>query len=76
MSGARGIIYSMSDAFMTARGTIFRSTSSIISSTKSFTERPVPILAPITTRVAILIAAFSGAIHHGMRRHQYSRSPS
>jgi len=39
---------------------------------KSFTERPVSILAPITTRVAILIAAFSGAIHHGMRRHQYS----
>jgi len=30
----------------------------------------VPILAPITTRVAILIAAFSGAIHHGMRRQQ------
>jgi hypothetical protein len=26
--------------------------------------------------VAILIAAFSGAIHHGMRRHHYSRSPS
>ncbi|MFN9981797.1 MAG: hypothetical protein ACK53Y_17865, partial [bacterium] len=23
-----------------------------------------------------LIAAFSGAIHHGMRRHQHSRSPS
>jgi hypothetical protein len=35
----------------------------------------VPILAPITTRVAILIAAFSGAIHHGMR-HRYTRSPS
>jgi hypothetical protein len=43
---------------------------------KSFTERPVQILAPITTRLAILIAAFSGAMHHGMRRHQYSRSPS
>jgi len=43
---------------------------------KSFTERPVPILAPITTRVAILIAAFSGAILHGMRRHQHSGSPS
>jgi hypothetical protein len=36
----------------------------------------VPILAPITTRVAILIAAFLGAILHGMRRHQHSRSPS
>jgi hypothetical protein len=43
---------------------------------ESFTKIPVPILAPVTTRVAILIAAYSGAILHGMRRHQHSRSPS